>query len=188
MWCLTVSRIFLDLAHLAWQHRQVRGKDGHQRGGEAHENNRLCDGVDVVLLTPYSRSCFFPFYKKKRGWGERWSHFLALGKKKKWGYVRVVQHTADHAHERFHLQSLLAPLTLWTLLSASTLTTWSSCAFDFKLCSLCWPWLHSKMVASRCSPLLHLSGWLGSSEWDVGISLGSSICTANHLYSSQTVF
>ena len=44
VWCLTVSRMFLDPTHLAWQHRQVRGKDRHQRGGEAYENNRLCDG------------------------------------------------------------------------------------------------------------------------------------------------
>ena len=59
------------------------------------------------------------------------SHFPALGKKRRdediyeWCSMWLTTHM--NASTR---NALVAPLTLWTPLSASTLPTWSSCAFE----------------------------------------------------------
>ena len=85
--------------------------------------------------------------------------------------------TSDRSRQ-LRRQDRATPLTLWTLLSASTLSTWSSWVFDLGLCPLC----NSSMVGSRC--FYFASKRLIKIFW--GFSLGflvySQLCIALVLY------
>ena len=99
-------------------------------------------------------------------------HFLALGKPKKKEAMRIYTSGAACPHSRTCTRNLgVAPLMLWTpLIQRRLLDHRVLLTLDFDPCPLAlasFPiWLHHDAL------LLHLRGYLGFSECDVGISLG----------------